>query len=413
MEKTIYKKKYAINVFKQYRPEERYLFLLYLVCFVPSVYILLQGINARIGLSFLNPYIKIIIPFISVLFGIKVFVKRIEIWDYVSIVAVGAFCFWSPQIYPDTKMAIAIFAPYFVFSCLPFYFVGRTIKYRYEEILGIICRIGIIVNSLIYFFARSGIITHVGEMAEENMTFAYATLPSVVLVLMSAFRFHNLLDVFLSIIGVILILGLGTRGPVLALFFFSVGYFFLFKRFKNPILSRVLLTFLFCILYLLSDTLIQMVADITATIGGSSRVFNIFFEGNVIDTSSRDWIYERVMDEITSNKSKIGYGFFYDRTILGMENGSYSHNLFLEILLDFGLYIGSFLLLLFCGSVLYVMRSTRNSSFCVFYFALFCSCVVQLFFSSSYLKSPNFWMFIGITVTAMLEGKLSNSSRIL
>ena len=91
-------------------------------------------------------------------------------------------------------MAVKMFGPYFVYSCLPLYFIGRIINLDKDyDLLIHIGRIGIVINSLLFTLVSAKIMTHIEGVDDENMFLAYAVLPSVLLVACSELRKHNLI----------------------------------------------------------------------------------------------------------------------------------------------------------------------------------------------------------------------------
>lgn len=138
---------------------------------------------------------------------------------------------------------------------------------------------------------------------------------------------------------------------------------------------------------------------ITSALGFGTRVYDNILGGNLISTSNRDWIYDLVADYIKIDSGHIGYGLFYDRVLLGMDTSSYAHNIFYEITLNFGIYIG--IIILFVLGAIFVRNiiKTKGTPTCAMIFAFFCFCVIELFFSSSYLRSSLFWLFIGLMIS--------------
>lgn len=397
------------NRYRQLDFSEKSLGILYFVALVPCVFFFLQGLNARIGLSFLNPNIRLEIYILLVALCIKKMSRVLNVWDYLFVIGVGAFCFWSPSIYPKTSEAVKEFAPYFVFSCLPFYFIGRTFQLdKYYELIIYIGRIGLVLSILFFLLVSLRIITRLAGLNDDNMFYAYLSLPSVIILLCSELRKHNLTDFILVVLGMAQLLALGTRGPcVLCMAFICI--FLFFKEVKHKWLFMLGLFFLLIIIMLFSAYLFEILNNIVLMLGGSNRVIEHMQGNNLVNSYNRDWIYEIIIYEI-SRGDVFGSGFFYDRTILGMEQGSYCHNFFLEIWLDFGLYIGSFLLFILMAMISFNLIKNKEGKSRQLYLSFFFALFGQLIFSSSYLESPNFWLFIGVTVASIKNINMANGS---
>ena len=372
--------------------------LLYMVHLMPLL-IFVMAINARIGLSFLNENLKLIISVILVLLSITCFYKRLRWWDYVVVLGIGGFCLWSPNIYPQTTMAVGLFAPHFVLSCLPLYFVGATVRLQEDvDLFIVIGRIGVIVNILYSVLALAGITGQAGDFSEERQGMAYNLLPMVIITLWSGIKHHNELDLSLSIIGVLFLFSMGARGPVMAFVLFLFGFLFLFKDYKNAMFVRIVIIFLLWLVYLIFDVFLELLSNFASSLGMSTRIYEMIQDTEMISTENRDWIYDKVLDELYSNPI-YGHGFFYDRIIFGMEENSYAHNVFYEIFLDFGFYIGTALFVVFFGMMIWSMIKYWKTPVSTLLFAFFCGYFVMFIFSGSIFRTPTFWLFLGIVVS--------------
>ena len=204
---------------------------------------------------------------------------------------------------------------------------------------------------------------------------------------------------FLALIGSFFILALGCRGALLAFVFFVAGEMILFKHYNYGFLSRIVILMGAGICCLLLNPILVVMKNFTSMFGFGTRVYDKIIGGELVSTDTRDWIYEQVGDYILTDKGHIGYGLFYDRVLMGMEKSSYAHNIIYELLLDFGVYLGSFLLIFLTSLFFINMIKAKGTSSCSMIFAFFCSCVICLFFSSSYLCNSIFWIFVGLMIS--------------
>jgi O-antigen ligase len=122
----------------------------------------------------------------------------------------------------------------------------------------------------------------------------------------------------------------------------------------------------------------------------TSRTLNMIMEGNIADFSTRINLYKTTWSSILEQPF-VGHGLYSDRIIL---DGSYSHNIFLELFHNFGLIIGSALiaiLLLKVMRVYYLSDRNQKKLLILFLFYGF----VPLLVSQSYLNYAPFGLFIG------------------
>ena len=376
---------------------QRALVLLYVVHLMP-ILLFVMAFNARLGLSFLNSNLLLLVSTLLVILSISYIYRRLRWWDFLIVFSIGVFCFWSPAIYPHTRMAVFMFAPYFVFSCLPLYLLGATVQLQEdEEILILIGRLGVVVNSLLCLTAMLGISGQT-DLSEESQGLAYYMLPMIIITTISAARKQKMLDWGLAFMGLLLMLSMGARGPIVAFALFVIGYAFLFKRYKHPFRSRLLLLGGGGLIVLFVENIIKFLIGVTSSLGMNTRVYEMFLGSEMVSTETRDWIYDAIANEFI-NYPVFGNGFFYDRTLFGMEEDSYAHNVFLEIYLDFGFYIGTALFIIFFGMMIWSLKKQWGSNVCPMLFGLFCGYFVMFFFSESIFRTPTFWFFLGVLVS--------------
>ena len=121
------------------------------------------------------------------------------------------------------------------------------------------------------------------------------------------------------------------------------------------------------------------------------------------NSSGRDYLYANVMDYIKNNDLKWGNGLYSDRNITGFD--SYVHNFELEILCDFGYIGGTIVLILFFIFIIRAFRKSWGTSLSVLLLVFFCSSVMHLQFSGSFLSTPIFYLFIGMCVSSIRESR--------
>lgn len=220
------------------------------------------------------------------------------------------------------------------------------------------------------------------ESASYNMSYGYLMLFSSLFFLMEGKWFHLLF----AFIGLIIMSLMGSRGPTIALILF-----FVCKMALQPT-KKVLIYFFSVVLILLFLT--PTILELLYSYSENSRTLSMLLNGTYIrNDSGRFAIYSSMLDKI--NKSPFwGYGIFGDRQFI---NGFYSHNIFIEIWMNFGVVIGS---LLIFSLFYFLIRTLRISIIQEKVLILFLTCysLVELLVSSSYLISPSFFIFLGVII---------------
>jgi O-antigen ligase len=215
---------------------------------------------------------------------------------------------------------------------------------------------------------------------EYSITFSYyLLLPALVFV-----KQRNLVYMFLFSLICIMMLILGSRGALVAAFFYVVFLFFIDHQSRNLLLPTVL------VMVLLFGTFLTIYFTFAARTGVSSRTLEMLFRGTLTDSSGRMELYSATWNSVL-DKPFIGHGIFGDRVIL---DGIYCHNIVLEMFHNFGLLLGAGLILFIVISSVRIWRKSNNENRKLL-LLFFCYSIMPLLASTSYLQDPKFGIFIG------------------
>lgn len=224
---------------------------------------------------------------------------------------------------------------------------------------------------------------------DYNMTFSYACLlPMVVL-----FARRQIWSIAASLVLFLTVLMVGARGPAL---YFIIFVFFDLLQHRNrwtPFLIIAIVTFAF---------FLPEITNWMSAIGINSRTINMYQDNTLTSDSGRATIQTFFINKL-QNSPFFGIGLFGDRL-----HGDfvYCHNLILEILLNFGIPIGSIIII---SLLFYVVKTYRHSSVQNRnkIIAYICALVLPFMTSGSYLINCEFATFIGLTYLISNENKKS------
>lgn len=238
--------------------------------------------------------------------------------------------------------------------------------------------IGLLVLSLKFL----GIITH----NRYSMSFSYYLLLPALFFLNQRKYIYNLGFIIICI----MMLLFGSRGA----FLISISYLFISTSFfTNSKLSVKLLFIVFIISFFYID-LFEVAIFIEDTFNISSRTLSMMLSGNITSDSGRFDLYTKLWTDILENPI-FGKGIFGDRVLLSFLDGEvYSHNIFLEILHNFGFVVGGAFILIMLKHTLVVYFKLKSEYKGVFSVLVF-SNLTPLFFSGSYLTSFWFGLYLG------------------
>ena len=180
-----------------------------------------------------------------------------------------------------------------------------------------------------------------------NMSFGY----SMLLPAMFLFSQKRLIDKIMSLILLLLIFFGGSRGPAIVLVAFYFVELFIFgtaKEWKRIIPYLIVVSLVIVLL-------LPQYVDLE-----SSRTFRLLESGELIshDSNREEDAYSLVRPHIWE-RPITGWGIGADRYFV---DGSYSHNVFLEIYLHYGIIIGTFIFAAFFIWYLRLYMSKRIRS---------------------------------------------------
>ena len=387
------------------------LFLFLLISLVPSVCVLFMGIFARIGLATINPYIQNIILAISLLFIMPLLREKVRMNDLLLFVAIVIFIYISPRIWPASRPFVDEYAGPFLWTVVPYIFIGLIIDYeQHKDLLLAISRLALFIELFVQFLIQLGITNSMGRADDgtsgEQMVAAYDFIFAAMYLFMEAEHSRKAVDVVLASLSFILLLFMGTRGPIVVYGFFIMGYFIVFKKYEKFNLSKkILICLFFYLFYSFIDVVLLLLMPLANAIGFSTRVFDAISSGafvNLEESNGRDSIWETCFDALKYHPE--GYGWGGDRYVVvgdWYDFFGYAHNFAVEILVQFGWVIGGVMLLSLFILLLRAFKKSAGTPDCSFLFFLFCAGIMTLMTSQSYIVHPLLFLLIGYCVSLL------------
>jgi len=198
-------------------------------------------------------------------------------------------------------------------------------------------------------------------------------------------------DLLACLVDFIVVFIYGSRGPIIC-----ICTLIAIKILFSPSISRqkkialVLLTLvslgIFVVFY---DNIINGLIVLTGKLGYSSRNLYLLLNGRITSESGRDAIHHIYIEKI-KNGPATGYG------IVGgwISDGTYPHNIFLELFVSFGPIFGCLacvvVTLLSYFAIICKDEDKRRLSHILFAYS------ISLLLSDTFLKSPMFFMLMGV-----------------
>lgn len=362
------------------------------------------------------PYLSIFsdytIPFLRLILfivAIPYIIKKIKPKDLIFFISflcfIIFFCFKNIGYLDNLNEALLDF----LFNIFPVYFLGICYSHKingkdiiYVSILGVI----FVFLYQIYFISSGRI------LANDNMYMAYGVLPSVLCVTGVAVKTKKIINIFLMVLGFFLLLMLGTRGAIIVFLVFLI--LAIVYDLKNKNNNKIKFVFLFAslvlvVIYVSSDiflTHIHNLSTILNNVGIRTRIFDYLIEGEITTSRGREIIYRKAIESINA-KPLVGYGFLGDRILLN----NYAHNLFLELMIHFGVIFGFIISAFFIFFPIAAIIKIKDNDYKLFIIMIFCYVFIKLMLSNTYVQEPYLFLLIGLSTNVLIERKYEEKDK--
>ena len=357
-----------------------------------------RGINNH--LPFLRNFtdeLEWAIVLVPLIFGLSTFVRHLRASDFAFVLGCVFVYLLNFILFPQNEDALSKRFFNFAVLTIPYYFVGAVldIKRFYKAFFYISCVAICLCAFYNLSYAKSE--SYAGDMdvSEYNMNLAYSILQHVMMVSWVALREMKPLKIVMMVLGLFLLLSMGTRGPVVCAIVFIALYLLFFRpsKYQKTMRVGVVAVAVYAISFL--DSFMMFMLMTLQQLGLSTRIFEKYFEGDLEESTGRDFIRETLIREMGTDDSLLGHG------ILGSYKyvGTYAHNLVLDFWFSFGFAIGTALLLLLAYLIcraLFITRHTENEQ--VFLLLLVIASLLKMCFSGTFIDDTLFFFLIGYSV---------------
>lgn len=241
----------------------------------------------------------------------------------------------------------------------------------------------------IYVFFNNGIMGATSSGSEYNMSFGYMLLlPTLYFIYQS---YTNKWFSFLFVILLTLIMLYASRGPLLFVALFLL-LSFLGKGSGTKILVMLLGLIVLCVIvYISMDSILSALLNFADTLGVNSRTLNKMLAGeeSLTNLSGREYLWMETQENIME-KPWLGWGVAGELSYMV----SYPHHFILEVVLHYGIIIGSIVVAWVLGAVLRGLLFTKMRNPIMLMF--FCAGLCPLFLSGTYLMEPQLWILVAL-----------------
>lgn len=234
---------------------------------------------------------------------------------------------------------------------------------------------------------------------QYDMHFSYGILLLILIHLNEWAHKKKWYLLILALIEIVMMLIFGSRGAVVC-----IAVFIIFKVLDNSTASikkrllHILGSFLILfVLYSLIDKLLPVFISHLAGKGISSRTLNLFLQGNFLShDSGRNEIWDTTIQLIKSHPLT-GWGIAGASDLLGSK-AVYPHQLFLDLLLTFGIFLGTLftIIIIFMLRKVFTAKDIKERELIQIFV---CMSFIRLMFSATLFTDYTFAIMMGLLLS--------------
>lgn len=282
------------------------------------------------------------------------------------------------SVFPDNKEFVKEGAFYLLGINLPCYLCLASITS-----IDVLKRVMLIIS---YILLALGIL-YLMLFVLRRVAFVNYSIDFTYYLLLPALVFLSYRKIWFTLFFIVIfamMLLLGSRGALVTVIIFALLLSIIDRKNRTIILIS---TFF---IILLSGSFFALYLTFSNKASITSRTLSLIQEGNIAESSGRIDLYTKTWNSIVESPI-IGHGIYGDRVVL---DGSYCHNIILEMLHNFGLIAGSILVFMILFAVIRIYLTSDNDLRKLL-LIFFCYSFIPLLVSTSYLDDPKFGILVG------------------
>lgn len=243
-------------------------------------------------------------------------------------------------------------------------------------------------------------ISGMGENSNYSMLYGYQMLfPTTILLFWGLYK-HKAIYLCMGVLGAIEILVFGSRGPLLCIAIMLVLYILRIMPRNVGKIKTIGFVFMISAITIvifnthIFETVVIALIKFINNLGLQSRTLTRLLTNEISDDTGRSLIWNTAK-ELINHGSFWGYGPLGDIYLIG----TYSHNIFLELFMTYGIPFGGVIILLLIYYTLKMLIKCNNIDYLSLYIIFFSYCFGRLLLSYSFWYETTFWAAIGIIVS--------------
>lgn len=345
-----------------------------------------------------------------ILLGTVAALKKMQRREFLLIVFIGMSWFLSFVLNEDARTLLSgsFFSPVLIYGFCGIICISHFTDWKKFQTISVPFTIlGLITFFVLSFLNINGDITDQRELG--YMSFSYQNLPFVISAFWLAIHRKSIGFWIIAPISMIVLLVTGSRGAFLCVLVYLLLELVLSK--KTHIAIKIICFLLAFLVFFNIEPLMVELDGVLKGYGYHSRTVEKFFEGTFQDDSGRGDVFKYSW-EIVLEHPIFGCGMAGSMPLLyekvnGIRpigaQGAYSHNLFIELFMHYGIFLGAFICIWILYHIFRAFIRSRNKNVYNILFVFFSLTIPKLMITSTYLSEPEFFILLGLMLNLSYE----------
>lgn len=284
------------------------------------------------------------------------------------------------------------------FFGLPMLLISSACR-RWDLVVNYSSKIAPVIVALAFIAWRSFGFSTWGDLSINYMVLSYNLLTAGCICIAQAVKGVRPVYWIATSIFLFIILAAGCRGALVCVIAF-VALILFYQATTATRGAKAWRLMGMVILLVIPLTITSLFGDIEGFFyksGISSRSMEMLSDDTFFEDAARNSIRTAIWRGVTENP--LGYGLYGDRYVCAkyyQGGAEYSHNIVYEFIADFGIVLGSVLLIVIIISIVKIYRKQRTTDIGFVLLFLIPDGLLKLLFSNSFLMNPTFFIIIGI-----------------
>ncbi len=235
-----------------------------------------------------------------------------------------------------------------------------------------------------------------------DLSFGYDVVFFTLVFLYFALNYKRVTDFAMAVGGMVMILLGGSRGPLICILVFVVLTILIrIQKSENRVIYSILVIGAGAAVLVLRQALVNLLMAIARLSNSSSRTVKMLLEGEIADDNGRVEIWNAAVQMIKDKPW--GYGGLGTRHVIYyIHDVGHCHQLFLEILVDFGVFAGGVIILYLVVRAVTIVFGNTDEYWRGLYLVFLCR-AMQLMLSGTFWHVFSFWACLGIDMCLICE----------